>query len=487
MTLNSLPYAAFLVIAAALHSRLRPWRRNGFLLAVSWLFYVLCAPRFLPLLLASTVLCYGLGLAMEARPGWRKGLLAAGLVLGFGVLFAYKYLGFFGRLASSLLGRLGLAPLALPVLVAPVGLSFYTFTLAGYLVDVCRGKRPAERNFCDFALFASFFPAVLSGPIERADHLLPQLKEHRRANAGPTAGDVKAGVTRFLLGLAKKMILADQLAIAVNTAFANPAQFTGVQLLLAAMAYSLQIYCDFSAYSDMAIGSGRLLGITLLENFNAPYLCRSIQDFWRRWHISLSSWFRDYLYIPLGGSRRGTVRKYGNVLIVFAVSGLWHGAAVTFLVWGLLNGLYQVAGALLAPARRRVREALRLREDGTPLRLVQAAVCFLLLTVAWVFFRAESLGKAGEILGRIATMAGGVFPLGVTALGLSRARLLAVCLAAAALFVLEVLGQKRPLTDRLCATVWPRYAVWVGLVLAIAVFGAYGAGYDAQEFVYFQF
>ena len=486
MNLNSAPYVLFLAASALVH-RLLPCRlRNGFLLLASWIFYGICAARFLPLLVLTTALAYGLGRWMGARPAQKRTALLLGLLVSFGILFLFKYLAFFGTLLSSLLSGAGLAPLALPALALPAGISFYTFAVCGYLMDVYRGKRPPETGFVDFALFVSFFPAVLSGPIERSTHLLPQLKANRRPGGGPTGEDVKEGVTRFLLGLFKKMVLADQLAIAVNTAFADPASFTGVQLLGAAVAYSLQIYCDFSAYSDMAVGSGRLLGFTLLENFNAPYLCRSIQDFWRRWHISLSSWFRDYLYFPLGGSRRGRVRKYLNVLIVFAVSGLWHGAAMTFVVWGLLNGVYQILGAVTAPARSRVRSALHLADDGALTRCIQAAVCFALLTVTWVFFRAASLGQAVEILHRIFTLAGGVFPLNVTALGLSRARLLAVGLSVITLLLLDLRSQRparRPLRD----TVWLRYAAWTVLVLVIVVFGAYGTGYNAQEFVYFNF
>ena len=485
MNLNSVPYVLLLAAVALLHWALRPELRCGFLLLASWVFYGICAPRFLPLLLATTLLVYGLGRWMGARPARRKPILLLGLLVCFGILFLFKYLGFFGGLLSSLLARAGLAPLQLPALLMPAGISFYTFALCGYLIDVYRGQQAPETSFVDFALFASFFPAILSGPIERATHLLPQLKAHRRGGS-PSGEDVRIGVTRFLLGLFKKMVLADQLAIVVNTAYGDPAAFTGVQLLGAALAYSLQIYCDFSAYSDMAIGSARLLGFTLLENFHAPYLCSSIQDFWRRWHISLSSWFRDYLYFPLGGSRRGTVRKYVNVLIVFAVSGLWHGAAMTFVVWGQLNVVYQVIGELAARVRARIRGELHLPDGAAVTRCIQAVLCFLLLTVTWVFFRAASLQQALEILGRIFTLAGGVFPLNVTALGLSRARLLAVGLAVIVLLILDIRSQL-PARQRLCDTVWRRYAVWTALILAIAVFGAYGPGYNAQEFLYFQF
>ena len=487
MNPNSIRYVLFLAAVLAVHQLLRPRWRNGFLLAASYGFYWLCAPRFLPLLLATTTLVYGIGLGMGRWPERKKPLLAAGLCLGLGILFCMKYLGFFAGLASRLLAGTGLPPLRLPVLLLPAGISFYTFVLCGYLMDVYRGRQEPERNFCDFALFASFFPAILSGPIARSTQLLPQLKAHRLPGSGPSGDDRKTGLTRFLIGLFQKMVVADQLAILVNTAYADPGQFTGVQLLAAALAYSLQIYCDFAAYSHMAIGSARMLGLRLPENFDAPYLARTIQEFWRRWHMSLSTWFRDYLYFPLGGSRRGKLRAWRNILIVFAVSGLWHGAAMTFVVWGLLNGVYQIAGAATLPLRRRVRDALGLREGGPVCRVWQTLFCFLLLTVAWVFFRAASLPQALEILRRIVTLEGGVFPLAITSLGLGRAQLASVALAALALALLDIFGSRLQLTERLNDTLLLRYGLWVALLLACAVFGAYGAGYDAQEFLYFQF
>jgi len=482
MALYSLPYILFLSVSAALCRLAGPRCRGVILLTASWGFYLLCAPRWFPLLFAVTAAGYGLGRLLERRTRGRRAALCAGLLLLLGTLFAYKYLAFFGSLLSALLERAGLAPLRLPKLLLPAGLSFYIFTVSGYLIDVWRG-RPAERRFLDFSLFVSFFPAVLSGPIERAGHLLPQIKARRAA----TALDVKTGVTRFLSGLAKKLLLADQLAVLVNTAYAAPENFTGLQLLSAALAYSLQIYCDFSAYSDLAVGSARLFGIELMENFDAPYLSRSVKEFWRRWHISLSSWFRDYLYFPLGGSRRGRVRTYLNCLIVFAVSGLWHGAAAAFVVWGLLNGVYQVLGGVLAPWKRRLRAALRIREDAPALRLAQIAATFLLLTVTWVFFRAGTLTQAVLILRRIFTMAGGVRTWNLTALGMGRPGLLVLALACLGLLLCDTAGRVRRWAERLNGSLWPRYAVWSALLLAILVFGAYGTGYNAQEFVYFQF
>lgn len=480
MTPNSVIYAAFLLGTAILHSLLPARARTVFLLAASYGFYLLCTPKALPLLLAATAWNYLLARGMAARPGRRKLLLVTGLVLDLGVLFLFKYLNFSISLVDLLLKRdpgKGLS------LLQPAGVSFYTFTVCGYLMDVYRGDREAEKDPVRFGLFTAFFPAILSGPIERSGHLLPQLALQRRAGLE----DWQAGSLRFLIGLCKKMVLADRLAILVNAAYRVYDQCTGAQLLAAALAYSLQIYCDFSAYTDMAIGSARLFGITLTENFDAPYLSRSIKEFWRRWHISLSAWFRDYLYFPLGGSRRGSWRTRLNLLIVFTLSGLWHGAALTFVVWGLLNGLYQVIGELCAPARRQVHRALHLHEDSLPLRVVQPVIVFLLSTAAWVFFRAESLSQALEILRRIFTLTGGLVLPDLVALGLGRAWLLTVGVGVVLLFVFDLTDRHRSLCSRLCDTVAARYAVCLALLVSALVFGAYGAGYDAQEFVYFRF
>ncbi len=480
MTPNSIAYIAFLLAAAVVHSLLPARCRTVFLLLASYGFYLLCSPKALPLLLAATAWNYALARAMEDRPARKKLWLILGLCLDLGVLFLFKYLNFSISLIDLILGRAPGEPMSL---LMPAGVSFYTFTVCGSLMDVYRGKRPAERSIVRFALFVAFFPAILSGPIERAGHLLPQLEQRRRASLE----DWQRGSLRFLIGLCKKMVLADRLAILVNAAFAVHDQCTGAQLLAAALAYSLQIYCDFSAYSDMAIGSARLLGVTLAENFDSPYFSHSIKDFWRRWHISLSSWFRDYLYVPLGGSRKGKARTWLNLLIVFALSGLWHGAALTFVVWGVLNGMYQIVGDALLPLRQGLYKALRLGEDCLLLRVVQTVIVFLLSTVAWVFFRAGSMAQALEILRRIFTATGGFVLPDLVALGIGRSWLLVVGVGVILLFLFDLLDRRRLIPERLCAVVAPRYAVCLALVLAALIFGAYGAGYDAQEFVYFRF
>ena len=472
---NSLKYIALLLPAAAGHALLPRKLRNGFLLGVSWLFYLLSMPSYLPLMIAVTAATYLTARWMEDHPERKRAALTAALLACFGLLFLYKYLAFAGSLLSKLPG---VGTVELPRLVQPLGISFYLFCVTGYLIDVYRGAA-AEKSFVDYSLMVSFFPAVLSGPIARSKELLPQLKDRT-----PNWMDVKRGITRFLVGMAKKMLLADVLSALVAAVYADVTAFTGTQVLFATVCYALQIYCDFSSYSDMAVGAGLLFGIRLMENFDTPYFAQSIPELWRRWHISLSGWFRDYLYFPLGGSRKGKLRTDLNLLTVFAVSGLWHGAGTQYLVWGLLHGMYQVIGRTVRPLTKPLREKL----DASPLALpagwLRTGWVFVLTTAAWVFFRADSVDHALAVFRQIGTL-GGLG--GAAAFGMVRAQfiLLGACLAA--LFFWDLTCKRYDLVERLARCVWIRWAVWTVLILAVLCFGAYGTGYNAAEFVYFQF
>ncbi len=472
---NSLKYIALLLAAAAGHALMPKRWRNLWLLAVSWLFYGLSMPRYLPLLIAVTGATFLMARWMEAHPENKRLMLTGALLACFGLLYLYKYLAFTGELLSKLPG---MGTLELPQLVQPLGISFYIFCVTGYLIDVYRGAG-TEKSFVDYALMVSFFPAVLSGPIARSRDLLPQLKDR-----SPDWMDVKRGVTRFLVGMAKKMLLADVLSALVAVVYADVTGFTGTQVLFAAVCYALQIYCDFSSYSDMAVGAGLLFGIRLQENFDTPYFAQSIPELWRRWHMSLSGWFRDYLYFPLGGSRKGKLRTNLNLLIVFAVSGLWHGAGTQFLVWGLLHGGYQVVGRLVKPVTRPIRERLDASPLALPAKWLRIGWVFTLTTVAWVFFRADSVSHALDILRQIGTL--GSFG-GPEAFGMVRLQcaLLGVCLGL--LFIWDLTYKKYDLVERLARSLWLRYGVWTVLVLLVLCFGAYGTGYNAAEFVYFQF
>ncbi len=483
MTFTSLSYLIFLTVVALLCYILKPKLRNILLLAASYLFYGLFGVQYMPILLLTTVVGYAGGIIMQCCPAQgRKPWLVAALLLDFGLLFVFKYFNFFSSTLTDLLSAAGIPAVERGLkLLLPVGISFYLFQTTGYLIDVYRGTIAAERNFIDFALFSSFFPGLVSGPIQRAGKMLPQYK----AKSVFSYENIKSGSLQFIWGAFKKLVIADCLAVIVNTAYSDPAKFSGFQLAFAAVCYSVQIYCDFSAYSDMAIGSARVMGIGLPKNFDCPYFAVSLRDFWKRWHISLTSWFRDYLYIPLGGNRRGKWRGYLNIVIVFLVSGLWHGAAWGFIIWGGLHGVLQVAGKILEPYRNAFRRRLHIADSSRGLKLFRHVFIFLLITLLWIFFRADSVEDAVLIILRIFTSP---LPIGgISVLGLSRLRLLALLIAVVVLFVSDWAQQRGRLSQRLCQSVFPRYAVFAALLMVILVFGSYGPGFDPMDFVYFKF
>lgn len=475
MSLSSFKYILFLAAVAAVYFLLPGRARRYFLLAASYAFYAMWQPLFCVLLGVSTLISYLCALGYEKRSlGADKFWIWLGALYLFGVLFVYKYLDFFCNTALGLAGR---AADFNSGLLLPVGISFYTFSAASYLFDVKRGKLPAEKSIVDYALFVAFFPTVLSGPINRAPKLLPQFKSPKSFSY--TA--MKKGLLRFSVGAVKKLVLADTLGIFVNAVYADLSAHSGGVLALAAAAYSLQIYFDFSGYTDMALGSATILGFELGENFHAPYLVTRVKDFWKNWHISLTSWFRDYIYFPLGGSRVSKARTYFNVLIVFGISGLWHGADTSFIIWGLLNGLYQVLEQMVEP--------LRSRNKGPVISVLRCLLTFVLITAAWVFFRADTTGDALLIIKSILLIpVHGVGSLPLRELvGLRQLALAALCTLA---FTLDDLYLVRKGNSYLAGLPKKSYAYWLTLAVIavfVAVFGVYGKGFDAQSFVYFNF
>jgi len=397
MLFNSWTFAAFLALVLPVYYGLSHRRQNGFLLAASYVFYGAWDWRFLALLWISTGVDFAVGRAL-ARDGderRRRLLLSASLAVNLGILGAFKYAGFFVGSAQRLLESAGLAP-NLPILelVLPVGISFYTFQTLSYTIDVYRGRLEPTPRLLDFALFVAWFPQLVAGPIERASRLLPQITSPR------TVADEQwsSGLQLLLWGYLKKVVVADGLARYVDRAFALPEEATPIALWLGVYAFALQIYCDFSGYTDIARGVSRLFGIELMENFRQPYLSRNIAEFWRRWHVSLSTWLRDYLYIPLGGNRRGERRRYANLAITMLLGGLWHGASWTFVAWGGLHGL-ALAGHRLWRGTRGVGEPPA--PDGAAAWVRQLAaglLTFHFVALLWVFFRAEDFADAATYL-----------------------------------------------------------------------------------------
>jgi D-alanyl-lipoteichoic acid acyltransferase DltB (MBOAT superfamily) len=405
MLFNSLSFGLFFAAVLALAPALPHRAQNRFLLLASYAFYAAWDWRFLGLLWLSTGIDFAVGLGLGRTRGARarRRLLLVSLVSQLGILAFFKYAGFFAESLAALLRPLGIAlpPFWLQV-VLPVGVSFYTFQTLSYTIDVYRGHQPPARRLADFALFVAFFPQLVAGPISRARQLLPQVEAPRRI----TAQDLGSGTWLALWGLFKKAVVADNLAALVDAVYAPGASPTGPEVLLATYAFAFQIYCDFSGYTDMARGLARCLGFELAPNFDLPYLAAGPREFWRRWHMTLSRWLRDYLYVPLGGSRAGPGRTRRNLMLTMLLGGLWHGAAWTFVLWGAWHGALLVAERALAPALARL--APRGAGAARAWRALGVVATFHLVCAGWLLFRAESLAHAGALLAAFADASPGL-------------------------------------------------------------------------------
>ncbi len=382
MLFNSLEFALFFFVVAPLALVLRGATRRLFLLTASFVFYMAFVPAFALILVVVIVIDYGAGLWMDRLPvEKRKPIFRLSLVANLGILAVFKYANFAIDNINTLFRLDGSIPLVAWTL--PIGLSFHTFQALSYTFEVSRGRSPAERNLITYGLYVMFFPQLVAGPIERPQNILPQL----RLNPTWDWDRIGAGLSLMSWGFFKKIVIADRAAAFVNPTYNSLPTNHGLRFIVATIFFAFQIYCDFSGYSDIARGAGRVLGVELMHNFRRPYLSRSVDEFWTRWHISLSSWFRDYVYIPLGGGRSGESKKMRNVLIVFLLSGLWHGAGWNFVLWGLLNGVF-----VLGSRRTAEKNAAR---NASPARVAFARIrTFLLICVTWVFFRALDAAEA---------------------------------------------------------------------------------------------
>ena len=477
MFFNSLTFAVFLPIVFLLYwfvfSKTKS-TQNAFLVVVSYYFYSCWDWRFLFLLLFSTLLCYFTGIKIEKSIGERerKFWFWLSIIFNLGFLAIFKYYNFFAFSFSEALNKIGIhsSPLLLDVIL-PVGISFYTFHGLSYVIDIYYKRINSEKDVIDYALFVSYFPLLVAGPIERATHLLPQVKLKRSFDFEKA----KEGVYQIIWGLVKKVVIADTCATYANAIFDNYTSMNSLSLILGAVYFAFQIYGDFSGYSDMALGMSKLFGLDLLRNFNYPYFSRDIAEFWRRWHISLSSWFRDYLYIPLGGSRGNKLKQVRNVFIIFVVSGFWHGANWTFLAWGFINAMYFLPSLLLGTNRTNM-ETSELHWDFTSIKVFFSILTtFSITCLAWIFFRANSIEIAFDYIGKIFT--NGTFASQFLQNQRYSYELLLLVLA----FVLvewnsrykiePISGKYSGLKMTLC-------------LLAIVALGTYA---DYKEFIYFQF
>jgi alginate O-acetyltransferase complex protein AlgI len=391
MLFNSLEFCLFLVVVTFLYYVL-PWRwRWKMLLAASCIFYMAFIPIYILILLLTILIDYFLGMRIEEEhePKRKKWLLVVSIVSTCAVLFVFKYFNFFAHTGNQIQEVLGL-PAAVPIahIILPIGLSFHTFQSLSYVIEVYRGHQKAERNFGIYSLYVMFYPQLVAGPIERPQRLLHQFYEDHKFQVENLAN----GLLMIAWGFFKKMVIADRAAVYVNTVYGDGWQAQPAPaLLLATLLFAVQIYADFSGYSSIAVGCARLMGMQLMRNFHHPYFARNVADFWARWHISLSTWFRDYVYVPLGGNRVSMPRHYVNLLITFAISGLWHGANWTFVVWGVYNGVLLIVEQLTAPLFARAKI----------LRWMWRVTAVSAVVLGWVFFRATSMEQATSILGRI--------------------------------------------------------------------------------------
>lgn len=480
MLFNSLNFAIFLPIVFVLYwfaTKVNLRLQNILLLISSYFFYACWDWRFMFLLIFSTLLDYFTGIKIHVSTNQRKKLfwLWLSISVNLGFLGVFKYYNFFATSFADGLSLLGFkANLGSLQVMLPVGISFYTFHGLSYVIDVYKNRIKPERNFIDYSVFVSFFPLLVAGPIERATHLLPQILKKREFDYSKAVD----GLRQVLWGLFKKIVIADNFAEPANTIFNNSAEYSGSALFLGALFFTIQIYCDFSGYSDIALGTARLFGIELLRNFAFPYFSRDIAEFWRRWHISLSSWFKDYLYIPLGGSKGGIWMKIRNTFIIFVVSGFWHGANWTFIIWGFLNALYIMPSILFNTNRNHLDIVAKGKILPTLNEFLSIILTFSLTLFAWIFFRATNVTHAFSYISKIFSSSLFIVPHG---LGIDRSLIFLTVL----FFIIEWFGREQQYAIASLGSKWYKPIRWV-MYYAIILTIYLNAGKE-EQFIYFQF
>lgn len=402
MTFNSWEFVLFYPVVLVLYFVLPKRAKWPMLLIASYFFYMCYQTELVFLIFGTTLVSWIASniIAKTEKTSVKRTALILTLITSIGVLFFYKYFDFLAGTVLDIAALFGSKTADFSLnLILPVGISFYTFQTLSYVIDVYRGDVEPERNFFFFALFVSFFPQLVAGPIERPENLIPQLKKTPKWSNS----DAIAGAKMMMLGFFKKICVADLVGGFVDSVYNNPEQAAGLSVIIATLLFAVQIYCDFSGYTDIAIGCSRIMGIRLMKNFDRPYCATSVKEFWSRWHISLSSWFKDYLYIPLGGNRVSLPRNLINIFIVFVVSGLWHGAAWTFVLWGALHGIYQIVGRLTLKKRNSLVSRLGFTEKSRAVLAVRRFNTFILVSVAWLIFRANSISDVGTLLTKLFT------------------------------------------------------------------------------------
>lgn len=500
MQFNSIHFLIFFPVVLAVYFIVPKKLRYLWLLVTSYYFYMSWNAKYAILIAFSTVVTYLTGIlieqiGLEEGKGWlrlKKLTMFIGIAANLAILFMFKYLDFVVDNINSVFASLGLSIIENEFdLLLPVGISFYTFQALGYVIDVYRKDIDAEYNLFRYALFVSFFPQLVAGPIERSGNLLGQLNNVHKIKLWNYERIVK-GFMIMMWGFFMKVVIADRAATVVNNVFDNYYAYNSSSLILGAVFFAVQIYCDFASYSTIAVGAAQIMGFKLMDNFDTPYFAMSIKEFWRRWHVSLSTWFRDYLYIPLGGNRKGKIRKHINLMIVFLVSGLWHGASWTYVAWGGLHGAYQIIGDLTRPVKAKLEKKLNVKTDAFSYKLVKVIITFTLTCLAWIFFRADSISVALNYIARIFTCPDpwawttGLF----YTIGLERQEMNILIISTFVLLFVDIIKRKKNVRFENIAdnqNFWVRGLILFVLIFVVIIFGAYGYSFDAQQFIYFQF
>lgn len=495
MLFNSIDFLLFFPIVTLVYFIIPHKIRYLWLLAASYYFYMCWNPQYALLILTSTVITFASGILISeaGRKGSEKRkklYVALSFISNLAILFLFKYFYFAVININRVLGAVGLELITPSFsLLLPVGISFYTFQALSYTMDVYRNHVKVERNFLKYALFVSFFPQLVAGPIERSSNLISQIHQRHEFDGKRVA----RGLQLMLWGYFQKMVIADRAAYFVNAVYNSPeaATSTGLVVVLATVLFAFQIYCDFSSYSDIARGAAEVMGFELMKNFDTPYFSQSVAEFWRRWHISLSTWFRDYLYIPLGGNRKGKLRKYINLMVVFLASGLWHGASWNFVIWGGLNGAYQVIGDVTRPLREKLSAKLSGGIENFSSKLLRMLVTFALICFSWIFFRANGTREAFMLIrGMFSEFNPWIITDGTLfSLGLDAADMFVLFAALLVLLLVSTAKYKGVRIRRWLSGqgLWFRYTVYLAGIFCVLIFGIYGATFDAAQFIYFQF
>ena len=461
------------------------------LFIASYTFYMFWNPKYAMLMGTSTVVTFLSGVLIE-KLKYKRTVVAFSFIINLAILIFFKYFDFLLQNINIVLSALNIQLINKPFdVILPVGISFYTFQALSYTIDVYRGEIKSEKNIIKYALFVSFFPQLVAGPIERSNNLLIQIENLEKVKRFDYER-ITEGLTLMLFGYFQKMVIADRAAILVDTVFNGYYEYNSMALILAAIFFAIQIYCDFGSYSLIAIGTAKVMGINLMENFNTPYFARSVKEFWGRWHISLSTWFRDYLYIPLGGNRCSNIRKSFNILVTFLVSGLWHGANFTFIAWGAIHGIFHIIEEQLKPIKEKYLNKFKIKTNAFSFALIEIIITFIIVDLAWIFFRAETIHDAIHYIQRIFTRIdlwtlfdGTLYGLG---LSIFEMNILIIALFILIAFDLVKYTRKESIFEFLNKqNLYFRWFVMLFLIFYIIVYGKYGAGFDPKQFIYFQF